>query len=107
METKLTIDNEQGTESLTFEFSSHLSASQVRSYKAGLVQDGVEEKRITISGTDSSWKAIADEVLGYLRDRGHCIGPVVMPPDGNGLRRIIDGKFCTIKDILDLAAREG
>lgn len=42
----------------------------------------------------------------YLRARGHDIGEVFMPPDGNGLRWWIDGRACTSTDIRDLAALE-
>lgn len=44
--------------------------------------------------------------IEYLRDRRHDIGQVFMPPDGNGLRRWVDGKACTSKDILALAEQE-
>jgi len=44
--------------------------------------------------------------IQYLRERGHDIGQIFMPPDGNGMRWRIDGRACTSKDICELAAAE-
>jgi hypothetical protein len=60
MALKLTLENENRTGSITFIFAPNLLTSEARGYKSGLVQDGVEEERMIISGTDSSGKAIEE-----------------------------------------------